>query len=183
MLTLTRSALVCLGVLMAGPALGQSAAPKPATPNALTATNQIDPALLKAARTTVQSMQGDRAALLNSMTGSMVAMSQQMGLKDTQAQVIVQEVVMPLLTSHFDDLLDIQALSLAAVLGADDLRAITAFYESPAGRRLVAAQPRLTQALLVGIRQWVATLMPEMQAKIAQAAKARGWTPDGTAKP
>lgn len=178
MIKATRPALLCLGLLIAGPAIAQSAPPKPAT-----ATGQIDPALLKAARVAVQSMQGDRAALLGSMSGPMTAMSQQMGLKEDQAQVIVQEVVMPILTSHFDELLDIQALSLAAVLGADDLKAITAFYESPAGRRLVTAQPKLTQALLVGIRQWMATLMPEMQAKITQAAKARGWAPGGAAKP
>ncbi len=92
-------------------------------------------------------MQGDRTALLNAIATPMVGMMQQIGIKQQdQAQTLVQEVVMPTLTAHYDELLDIQARSFAAALGKDDLQAIAAFYATPAGKRLVTAQPQLAQA-------------------------------------
>ena len=56
------------------------------------------------------------------------------------------------------------------------------FYASPAGRRLAAAQPQLAQAQMTGVTQWMQGMMPEMQAKIAQAVKAHGWGPGGKPK-
>ena len=58
-----------------------------------------------------------------------------------------------------------------------DLKAIAAFYATPAGRNLVKAQPQLSQAMLTGMQQWIGTLAPEMQDKVAQAAEAHGWVP------
>ncbi|WP_245930707.1 DUF2059 domain-containing protein [Methylobacterium radiodurans] len=142
-----------------------------------------DPATLKAAREVVTQMQGDRTTTLNSMSGPMVAMMQQMGIKEQdRAQVLVQEVVLPMLTARYDDLLDIQARSFAGVLSKEDLQAIGAFYGTPAGKRLAAAQPQLAQAQLTGMTQWMGQMMPEMQTKLTQAIKAHGWGPGGKAK-
>lgn len=117
------------------------------------------------------------------MSGPMVGMMQQMGIKEQdRAQVLVQEVVLPMLTARFDDLLDIQARSFAGVLSKEDLQAIGAFYATPAGKRLAAAQPQLAQAQLTGTTQWMGQMMPEMQAKLAQAIKTHGWGPGGKAK-
>ncbi|GBU18824.1 hypothetical protein AwMethylo_30390 [Methylobacterium sp.] len=105
-----------------------------------------DAATLKVAREAVSQMQGGRAATLNAMAAPMTAMMQQMVVKEPdRAQVLVKDVVMPILTSRYDELLDIQARSYASVLGKDDLQAIGAFYASPAGKRLAAAQPQLAQ--------------------------------------
>ena len=143
-----------------------------------------DAATLKVARETVAQMQGDRAAVLGSMAAPMVGMMQQMGVKQPdQAQMMVQEVVLPTLTAHYDELLDIQARSYAAALGKDDLQAISAFYASPAGKRLVAAQPQLTQAQLNGTQQWMQSVMPEMQGKLAKAIQAHSSGVNGQAKP
>lgn len=143
-----------------------------------------DPATLTVARETVAQMQGDRAAILGSMAAPMVGMMQQMGVKQPdQAQVLVQEVVMPTLSAHYDELVDVQARSYAAALGKDDLQAISTFYASPAGKRLVAAQPRLAQAQLTGMQQWMQSVMPEMQAKLTKAIQTHGWNASGQAKP
>ncbi|MEH3144162.1 MAG: DUF2059 domain-containing protein [Methylobacterium frigidaeris] len=155
------------------------AAPPPPAPAASTP----DAATLKAAREVVALMQGDRTTTLNALSGPMTGMMQQMGIREPdRARVLVQEVVLPTLTTRYDDLLDIQARSFASVLGKDDLQAVATFYASPAGRRLAAAQPQLAQAQLTGVTQWMGQLMPELQAKVAQAVKTHGWGPDGKAK-
>ncbi|RYY18137.1 DUF2059 domain-containing protein [Methylobacterium sp. WL30] len=144
----------------------------------------LDPATLKAARDVVAQMQGDRTALLNAMATPMVGMMQQIGVKQQdQAQALVQEVVLPTLTAHYDELLDIQARGFAAALGKDDLQVIATFYATPTGKRLVAAQPQLAQAQLVGTQQWMQAVMPEMQGKLTKAIQTHGWGSTGPAKP
>ena len=167
--------LVCLsfGAMLPCAALAQPAGT--ATP---------DPALVKVARETVAQMQGDRAATLSAMAGPMVGMMQQIGIKEPdKAQVLVQEVVMPTLTTHYDELLDIQARGFATVLGKDDLQAIAAFYATPAGKHLAAAQPQLAQVQLTGMQQWMQSVMPEMQGKIVKAVQAHGWAAGSQPKP
>ncbi|KAA0121498.1 hypothetical protein SAMN02799622_04368 [Methylobacterium sp. UNC378MF] len=166
---------LCLGVVLPESGLAQSAQ-QPAT--------APDPALLKVARETVAQMQGDRTATLSSMSAPLVGMMQQIGIKEPEkAQVLVQEVVMPTLTAHYDDLLDIQARGFATVLGKDDLQAIAAFYATPAGKHLAAAQPQLAQIQLAGMQQWMQSVMPEIQGKLTKAIQAHGWAPGGQAKP
>lgn len=169
---------LCLGVMLPCPAMAQPAA----TPGA--SATAPDPATLKAARDVVAQMQGDRTALLNAMAAPMVGMMQQIGVKQQdQAQVLVQEVVLPTLTAHYDELLDIQARSFAGALGKDDLQAIAAFYASPAGKRLVVAQPQLAQAQMTGTQQWMQSVMPDMQGKLTKAIQAHGWAAGGPTKP
>jgi hypothetical protein len=165
-----------LGIGLLGIGLPCAVMAQPA-PAATAATGVSDPATLKAAREVVLQMQGDRTALLNAIAAPMVGMMQQIGIKQQdQAQVLVQEVVMPTLTAHYDELLDIQARSFASALGKDDLQAIAAFYATPAGKRLITAQPQLAQAQLAGTQQWMQAVMPELQGKLAAAIQAHGWT-------
>lgn len=174
------SALV-VGLCLASVSLGAARAQPAPTPAPTTAP---DPTLLKAARETVAQMQGDRTATLGSMAAPMVGMMQQIGIREPdKAQALVQEVVMPTLTAHYDELLDIQARGFATVLNKDELQAIAAFYATPAGKRLAAAQPQLAQIQLAGMQQWMQSVMPEMQGKLTKAIQAHGWSPNGQAKP
>lgn len=128
-------------------------------------------------RETVQVIASGRR-VLGDMVAPMAGMMQQMGIKEAdRAQVIVQEAVLPLLTAHNDELLDIQVQSFAGVLNKEDLQAVSTFYSSPAGRRLAAAQPQLVQAQMAGTTQWMQGIMPEMQTKIVPIIKAKGWGP------
>ena len=171
-------AALCFGILLPCSAMAQPAA-KPSAPAAT-----LDPATLKAAREVVAQMQGDRTALLSAMAAPMVGMMQQIGVKQQdQAQALVQEVVLPTLTAHYDELLDIQARGFATALGKDDLQVIAAFYATPTGKRLVAAQPQLAQAQLVGTQQWMQAVTPEMQGKLTKAIQAHGWGAGGQTKP
>ncbi|MCJ2032732.1 hypothetical protein MKK54_00645, partial [Methylobacterium sp. J-068] len=97
---------LCMGVLLPCAAMAQPAA-SPTAP--VTAS---DPATVQAAREVVTQMQGARTALLKAIAAPMVGMMQQIAIKQQdQAQVLVQEVVMPTLTAHYDALLAIQARS------------------------------------------------------------------------
>jgi hypothetical protein len=175
-------ALVVAGLLTLGfccnPALAEAPAKPAGTPQVA-----ADPERLAAAKEVVAAAQGDRAAVLAAMKAPMVGMMQQMGIKEQdRAQVMVDEVVLPTLASHYDDLLSVQALAFAAVLSKEDLKAVAAFYATPAGRNMVKAQPQLSQAMLTGMQQWMGSLAPELREKIAKAAQAHGW--DGrSAKP
>ncbi|WP_238314413.1 DUF2059 domain-containing protein [Methylobacterium crusticola] len=154
------------------------AAAQTAAPSNSPAISAPDAATLKAAREVIVQMQGDRATTLNSMAAPMAGMMQQLGIKEPdRAQVIVQEVVLPTLTAHYDELLDVQARSLASVLAKEDLKAIGTFYASPPGKRFAAAQPQLAQVQMSGMTQWMSGVMPEIQTKVMQAVKAHGWAP------
>lgn len=133
-------------------------------------------ATLAAAREVVTKMQPDRATLLASMAAPMVPLVQQMGVREAdKAQVLVQEVILPTLTANYDKLLDSQARSYASVLSVADLKAVAAFYETPAGRTFVTAQPRLAQAQLASTTAWMQGIAPELQTKLQAAIKAHGW--------
>ncbi len=110
------------------------------------------------------------------MTGPMVGMVQQMGIdKPDRAQAIVHEALMPILEEHVGGLIDRSAQAYAQVLSESDLKAIIAFYDTPAGQDLIKAQPMLAQLRITGLTQWMATLQPEMQAKMAEVVKRHGW--------
>ena len=134
------------------------------------------PEALALARDLVVKTSGDRDATLQSIGGPMAGMMQQIGISQPdRAKALVQEAVMPILTTHYDDLLAIKAKSFAAVLSVEDMKAIGAFYGTPAGQSLIRAQPQLAQATLTGMTQWVTALQPEMQTKIQQVVKSHGW--------
>ncbi|MCJ2114816.1 DUF2059 domain-containing protein [Methylobacterium sp. E-025] len=180
---------MALALGLAGPARAQApqkavpqVAPQvaPQVPSQVTPQVTLDPARLAAAKAVVARAQGDRDTTLQAMTAPMTAMVQQMGLKQPdRAKVMVQEVIMPILSEHYDELLNLQAISFAAVLSKADLEAIAAFYDTPAGRNMAKAQPQLAQAQLTGMQHWIGSLAGEMQAKLAATAEAHGWVPGG----
>ncbi len=136
-----------------------------------------DPQTLDLARQLVAKTAGERDQVLASMSAPMVGFMQQMGINDpTKARELVDEAVMPILREHYQELVDIQARSYSQALSVDDLKATLAFYDTKAGQDLIKAQPLLAQARVTGLTQWMGTLQPEMQDRVAKTAKAHGWT-------
>lgn len=163
MINRTSLAALCLATALSGAAFAQ----QPSAPDAAT---------LASARDVVAKMQGDKATVLQSMAAPLAALVSQMGVKEPErAQVLVGEVIVPTLSANYDALLDVQARSYASVLSAEDLRAVATFYNSPAGRNLAAAQPRLAQAQMTGMTQWMSGIAPELQQKLAAAIQKHGW--------
>jgi hypothetical protein len=134
------------------------------------------PEALKLARDLVTRTEGDRAATLQNMSAPMVGMMQQMGVtQPDRAQALVNEALLPLLSDHYDDLLAIQSKSYASALSVDDMKAAIVFYDSPAGKDFIRAQPALAKSKLTGMTQWMGGLQPEMQSRIQATMKAHGW--------
>ncbi len=152
--------------LLAHPALAQTSP-----------TQTLDPGTLDLAKQLVGKTAGEKEQVLTGMSTPMIGFMQQMGVRDpTKARELVDEAIMPLLREHYDELVEIQARSYAEALSVDDLKATLAFYDTKAGQDLIKAQPVLAQTRVTGMTQWMGTLQPEMQARVAKTAKAHGWT-------
>ena len=148
----------------------------PAVPAGAQPVANPSPETIALARTLLAKMEGDPAVTIRQLAGPMAGMLQQMGISDPdRARVIVQGALIPVLTEHYGDLLTIFAKACVSMLSVDDMKAAIAFYESPAGRNLVAAEPELAQAKLIGLTQWMSGLQPEMQQRIEQTIKAHSW--------
>ena len=118
----------------------------------------------------------DRASTLAAMRAPMIGMMQQIGItQPDRAQAVVQEAILPLVDKHFDDYLSIMAKNYASVLSADDLKAGIAFYDTTAGQHIIKLQPQLAQLQLAGTTQWMASMQPEMQARVMQVLQTHGW--------
>ena len=134
------------------------------------------PEALTLARQLVAKVDPSPQQTIQSMAGPMVGMIQQMGVQQPdRAQALVSEAVVPILSDHINDLVDMSAQSYAQVLTVDDLKAVLAFYNTKAGADLIAAQPKLAQLRIQGVTQWMGKLQPEIQGKIQAVAKAHGW--------
>ena len=134
---------------------------------------------LRLARELATLIEGDRKSVLRALGGPMIDMLQQMGVRQPdRALVLVEEVMLPVLSSRHDELLDIQAESYASVLKEDELRDALAFYNTPAGQSLIRVQPQLAQLKLTGMTRWISALRPELRSRIQQTVKTRGWERD-----
>ena len=71
-----------------------------------------------------------------------------------------------------DSLMELEVPIYAKYLSLDELRAVSAFYESPAGKQFVTAQPAILQESMEAGRRWGA----EMGRQIVEKLKARGYT-------
>ena len=134
------------------------------------------PAALALARQLVAKVEPDPQQTVAAMSGPMVGMIQQMGVQQPdRAQAVVQEAVMPVLSEHMDSLIDQSARNYAQVLTEDDLKATIAFYDTKAGQDMIRAQPTLARLRVQGVTEWMGTLQPEIQTRIAAMMKQHGW--------
>jgi len=62
----------------------------------------------------------------------------------------------------------------AEVFTVDELKAMKAFHESPAGRALIAKQPQLMEKMMPAMMEMMKTLQPKIMEAAMQEAKAAG---------
>ena len=58
----------------------------------------------------------------------------------------------------------------------EEIKTITAFYETPTGKKVVSAMPELTAESMQIARRQMATLLPELQTELAQKLSAEGFS-------
>ena len=92
------------------------------------------------------------------------------------ARIVFREALVPVLQKHMAELHDIEAETYATEMSVDDLKAINAFYDSPAGLALVRMHDPLLKLNMAGINQLLQTLKPEIQTRVDETLKSHGWS-------
>ena len=87
---------------------------------------------------------------------------------------IVGEVTQKLFTREFPTLLPRLVVIYSQALSHDDVRGLIAFYETPLGRRLLAAMPAITQAGAEAGQEWAQRLAPQLQQELIERFKQEG---------
>ncbi len=124
-------------------------------------------------------MTDDPTSTIHGLSSSRTGLFRQLTVNHPDhAQVLVDEVLMPVMTNHFSDLVAIWATAYAAALRVESLKAAVAFYDSAAGRELLRAQPQLAQARFTGMTEWMSSLKLELRVRIQQTQEAHGWDKD-----
>jgi len=93
-----------------------------------------------------------------------------------QVKAVMTEAVFPTLFDHSDALTDLQVKSYATLLSIDDMKAIIAFYNTPAGKEMLRTRPAIAQTNVTRAFKLVDNLNPALRASVASTAKAHGWT-------
>ncbi len=75
------------------------------------------------------------------------------------------------------ELIDEVAVTYAAMVPIDDMKAMTAFFASPAGKRFVSMQPELMRQSMVVGQRWGEKLGREVEADLQLELKKRGVSP------
>lgn len=71
-------------------------------------------------------------------------------------------------TRAYDSLVDMLLPSYQNLISLEDIQALNNFYQTPAGRRISAAQPQLLQASMVVGQQWGTKLQQIIQEVMAR---------------
>jgi hypothetical protein len=90
--------------------------------------------------------------------------------------VAMRQAVLPVIFEHADDFTVVQVHSYSTLLSLPDMKAATAFYNSPAGQDIVRLRPLLIQREAGPAFKLIATLHPEIDTKVQQTLKAHGWS-------
>ncbi len=160
-------------------ARAQTTPPAPTPAPAAGAATEPSPEATRLADEIIAKTSANRQATIRAMSAPMVGMMQQFGVhQPDRAKTMVDEVIMPMLSAHIDELFALQARSYAVTFSVDDLKGLNAFYDTPAGRDVLALQPKLSSSLISNTTQWLRALSPELQTKMQAAIKAHGWDKD-----
>ena len=91
--------------------------------------------------------------------------------KDLTA-VLVQ--LQPEFNQKSGEMLDIAARIYARSMSEEDLKATAAFFDSPAGKQYVAAQPKMLDELVVSMQAWTQEVSGFMMKRVQQEMEKKG---------
>jgi uncharacterized protein len=154
---------ICLCGLIARPALAQQ--PAPPTADAL-----------KVAEVLLQTMGMEKQfeAVVPMMMGQM----RQVIVQANPAAVKDIDQVMQAMTAKFSsrksEVIPLAAQVYARRLSIDDMKAMTAFFKTPAGLRFVETMPQLTQESMMIGQQWGMKLGQEVERELREELSKRG---------
>lgn len=94
--------------------------------------------------------------------------------REAEVEAVLGEVGAVAVQRELDRLGETAASYWAEALDADDLEAIVAFYRSPAGQRLIAAMPAVSERTQTLVAVWMREVLRDAIVKIVARAHARG---------
>jgi uncharacterized protein len=161
---------IAAAVAAAAPALSQQPAQQPAPPS---------PAALTVAKELLVALGSDKQ--LEAMVPMMMQnMRKIMGQQKPGAQKELDEAFTALeakFGARRNELIDEVARTYAIMVPVEDMKAMTAFFTSPAGKRFVAQQPELMRQSMVVGQRWGEKLGREVEAELQQELQKRGVKP------
>ena len=104
-----------------------------------------------------------------------MAMLARGGLDFAQRAELTQSLILPDVKAAVPKLLEQWTAIYAAQLSLDDMKAIEAFYQTPAGQRFLAAQNAITMSVNTATINWEAAAVREAIAKNIDALRAHGY--------
>ena len=104
-----------------------------------------------------------------------MAMLARGGLDFEQRAELTQSLILPDVKAAVPKLLQQWTAIYAAQLSADDMKAIEAFYQTPAGQRFLTAQNAIAMSLSTATTNWEAAAVREAIAKNIAALRAHGY--------
>ena len=126
----------------------------------------------------------DKDRILKAMTEPLKrqiqAMSPQSGEK---VRITVDEGVVPLLASHWGELVDITAGSYAKSLTTSDLAALDRFYQTAQGRRIAVAQAEINATQMDALTAFMERLRPEVAERVRALNEAHHLGPTPATQP
>lgn len=121
-------------------------------------------------------MTGQMRQMVPPLAQSMVRSLAQTNPGDAAAaQQVVDEILMPEILAHLSEMSDLAVEVYAAQFTAEDLRDLRSFYETPVGRRLIAAQPVIATQMFQFGAAWGQRTAQAAIAKHAEELRKRGF--------
>jgi hypothetical protein len=125
-------------------------------------------------------LQANGTADVGALVGPLSAQQITFGLRrvypnlPSRADAVIKDVVVSYLREHAaqDHFADRLIPLYAKYLSKDDVRELTGFYRSPIGRKLVAITPELSAESSKMGADWVASILPGLQAELTSRLKA-----------
>jgi len=163
------AAAFAAGLALAGPVLGQTAAPAPAAP----AAPPVSPAALAAARDVVigsglsRSFETYVPQYMDQLKRSILTTRPEIGKELTE----VMEALKTEFESQKEEMISITARIYAQRMAEADLRESAAFFRTPAGQRYVQAQPLVLDDLFSQMQVWTQRLSEMMVGRVRTELK------------
>ena len=113
---------------------------------------------------------------MKKMTGAMLPDDMPAAEKAKAAKMAekMTEKMIEIMKPEMEEFMNKMAPVYADVFTVDELKAMKAFHESPAGRALIAKQPQLMEKMMPAMMEMMKTLQPKIMEAAMQEAKAAG---------
>lgn len=170
--------LVLAAILLAGADAPPPAAPSPppAAPATADSPSVTDEKLAAAHELlTAMNTQANSLEMFKALRGVLVQNIQaRSGKPEPEVAGVVDDILMPEISSRLGEFVDALAQVQASVYSVDEMHQLTAFYETPLGKRVVEVTPKLGALSFAAGQEWGRRVALDALQKHADELRERG---------